>query len=287
VALWGEKRPEVAVTPTGDTFFAEKPTLTKFDTGTRIFKSVSEYENKMNAKNYIEMSEMFEKVVIVSFLSDEKCGELLAWLNIYGGGNSACVLNKGLNAAIQLAQKKCNLYGGEIPNVEIVTILQKKSIETYSDINMVERVRTNNSPQYPFDISFNTELHPTSAGRIFVKASDGISTLNVSSSMSVNDGLFHHYVINKLNNELSCIDIQVDFEDIISECVENNASIHISLTGIGSFGEFPIDIYHFGPLYWVSAQEFDSIKYFNSAEDAIACAEFEYDSFLNEDSEEV
>ena len=94
-------------------------------------------------------------------------------------------------------------------------------------------------------------------------------------------------VIQKLNNGLSSIDIQVDFEDIISECVENNASVHVSLTGIGSFGEFPIDIYHFGPLYWVSAQEFDSIKYFNSAEDAIACAEFEYDSFLNKDSEEV
>lgn len=90
-----------------------------------------------------------------------------------------------------------------LAGVETQTLLQKKSIETYSDINMVERVRTNNSPQYPFDISFNTELHPTSAGHIFVKASDGISTLNISSSMSVNDGLFHHYVVNKSNNELS------------------------------------------------------------------------------------
>ena len=90
-----------------------------------------------------------------------------------------------------------------LAGVETQTLLQKKSIETYSDINMVERVRTNNSPQYPFDISFNTELHPTSAGRIFVKASDGISTLNISSSISVNDGLFHHYVVNKSNNELS------------------------------------------------------------------------------------
>jgi|694.fasta_scaffold00415_31 hypothetical protein len=90
-----------------------------------------------------------------------------------------------------------------LAGVETQTLFQKKSIETYSDINMVERVRTNNSPQYPFDISFNTELHPTNAGHIFVKASDGISTLNISSSMSVNDGLFHHYVVNKSNNELS------------------------------------------------------------------------------------
>lgn len=90
-----------------------------------------------------------------------------------------------------------------LAGVETQTLLQKKSIETYSDINMVERVRTNNSPQYPFDISFNTELHPTSAGCIFVKASDGISTFNISSSISVNDGLLHHYVVNKSNNELS------------------------------------------------------------------------------------
>ena len=73
--------------------------------------------------------------------------------------------------------------------------------------------------------------------------------------------------------------------------MELNVQLPTNCKGItvysNSFGEFPIDIYHFGPLYWVSAQEFDSIKYFNSAEDAIACAEFEYDSFLNEDSEEV
>jgi hypothetical protein len=93
-------------------------------------------------------------------------------------------------------------------------------------------------------------------------------------------------VIQKLNGGLTSLDIQVDFEDIISDCVENNASVFISLTGIGSYGEFPIDIYQFGPLYWVSAQEFDPIKYFETSEDAIDCAAFEYDSFLKGDSEE-
>jgi hypothetical protein len=93
-------------------------------------------------------------------------------------------------------------------------------------------------------------------------------------------------VIQKLNCGLTSLDIQVDFEDIISDCVENNASVFISLTGIGSYGEFPINIYQFGPLFWVSAQEFDPIKYFVTAEDAIDCASFEYDSFLKGDSEE-
>lgn len=44
-SLWGEKRPEVAVTPSGETFLADKPTVTNFDAGTKIYKSVSDYEN--------------------------------------------------------------------------------------------------------------------------------------------------------------------------------------------------------------------------------------------------
>jgi hypothetical protein len=48
VALWGEKRPEVAVTRTGEVMFAERPTVTKFDAGTRIYKSVEDYEKNMN-----------------------------------------------------------------------------------------------------------------------------------------------------------------------------------------------------------------------------------------------
>lgn len=44
-SLWGEKRPEVAVTPSGETFLADRPTVTNFDAGTKIYKSVSDYEN--------------------------------------------------------------------------------------------------------------------------------------------------------------------------------------------------------------------------------------------------
>ena len=63
--------------------------------------------------------------------------------------------------------------------------------------------------------------------------------------------------------------------------VNNNAEVKVTLTGLGSYGEFPIDILNFGHLYWVSAQEYDPIQYFKTIEDAIECAEFEYDSFLN------
>jgi len=51
LALWGEVRPEVAVTPSGETFLADKPTVSNFQAGTRIYKSVSDYENFMANKN--------------------------------------------------------------------------------------------------------------------------------------------------------------------------------------------------------------------------------------------
>jgi len=83
------------------------------------------------------------------------------------------------------------------------TILQKRNVETYFDSNGIERTQNNSSAQYPFDFSLYTEQHPTLAGRVFVRASDGISTLNISSSTAVNDGMFHHYTLNKVGNQLS------------------------------------------------------------------------------------
>jgi hypothetical protein len=48
LSLWGEKQPEVAVLPSGKAFIADKPTITNFDAGTKIYKSVAEYENYIN-----------------------------------------------------------------------------------------------------------------------------------------------------------------------------------------------------------------------------------------------
>ena len=76
--------------------------------------------------------------------------------------------------------------------------------------------------------------------------------------------------------------IKGDFEEVISDFVENNGDIQTTLTGVGSYGEFPIHILNFGPLYWVDAQEFDSIVYFKSVDDAISCAEWEYEAFIND-----
>ena len=86
---------------------------------------------------------------------------------------------------------------------QISTLVQKRNTETYIDDAGLEQVRSNGNGQYPFDISFYTELHPTSPGHIFVRASDGKSVLNVSSSNAFNDGQPHHYVLNKTGNSIS------------------------------------------------------------------------------------
>jgi len=71
LALWGEKRPEVAVTRTGDILFAERPTISKFDAGTRIYKSVEDFERNQNSTanngfefDYEKMGENMPKVTV-------------------------------------------------------------------------------------------------------------------------------------------------------------------------------------------------------------------------------
>ena len=92
-------------------------------------------------------------------------------------------------------------------------------------------------------------------------------------------------IIKLFNEGMSHEDIDEDFEDLIINHVENNADTEDTLIGLGSHGEFPIDIMNYGPIYWVSAQEFDPIKYFKTFDDAKSCAEFEYETFLYGDKD--
>ena len=82
-------------------------------------------------------------------------------------------------------------------------LVQKKNTYTYIDDAGVEQTISRGNGQYPFDISFYTEQHPTTPGHIFVRASDGASVLNFSSSNAYNDGQPHEYVLNKTNNEIA------------------------------------------------------------------------------------
>jgi len=73
LALWGEVRPEVAVTPSGQIMYAENPTVQNFDAGTRIFKSVEEFEKNISMSNgqnkgfefdYEKMGEVMPEVTV-------------------------------------------------------------------------------------------------------------------------------------------------------------------------------------------------------------------------------
>lgn len=85
------------------------------------------------------------------------------------------------------------------------SLVQKRNTLTYIDDSGLEAVKSSGTGEYPFDVSFYSENHPTSPGHIFVRASDGKSILNFSSSVAYNDGLPHHYVINKSSDTISLI----------------------------------------------------------------------------------
>ena len=125
---------------------------------------------------------------------------------------------------------------------QVSSLVQKRNTETYIDDAGLEQVRSNSNGQYPFDVSFYTELHPTRAGQIFVRASDGKSVLNVSSSNSFNDGEPHHYVLNKVGDSIS---LYVDNSNEITSSysfkgsVTNNRDILIGSRNVeGTEGNF-------------------------------------------------
>ena len=105
------------------------------------------------------------------------------------------VLNKNDDWAVS--------FGATIPPAQSVvgrtafSLVQKRNTLTYIDDAGLEQVKADGTGEYPFDISFYSELHPTSPGHIFVKASDGKTILNFSSSTAYNDGNHHKYTLNK------------------------------------------------------------------------------------------
>jgi hypothetical protein len=64
-------------------------------------------------------------------ISDDHCCRLLAWLLVYGGGREEVVFNDVLRTNIFEAQRRLNIFGGEIPQTELMVNMQEyvKSIE--------------------------------------------------------------------------------------------------------------------------------------------------------------
>ena len=110
------------------------------------------------------------------------------------------VLNKNDNWAVSFW---ANIPEQGISGRNIFNLIQKRNAYTYIDDANNEKVKSDGTGQYPFDLSFYSEEHPSLAGQLFLRASDGKSTINISSSTAYNDGEFHHYVINKSGSEIS------------------------------------------------------------------------------------
>lgn len=74
-----------------------------------------------------DIEEAFEKIGCEMYpMTDDDCSKLLAWLNEFGWLNEAVISNMVLNCRIIKAQNRFNLFGGEIPNGELILLLHQR-----------------------------------------------------------------------------------------------------------------------------------------------------------------
>lgn len=71
-------------------------------------------------ENILEQLHRTAKSAGFHIISDDHCCRLLAWLLVYGGGNEQVVLDKILQTNIFEAQRRLNIYGGEIPDAGLM-----------------------------------------------------------------------------------------------------------------------------------------------------------------------
>jgi hypothetical protein len=69
----------------------------------------------------------------IQIISGDKCCQLLSYLYVYGGENEQMTMDGRINSAMLYAQKRLNILGGEIPDVDLLPVLQDyiKSITDY------------------------------------------------------------------------------------------------------------------------------------------------------------
>jgi hypothetical protein len=87
-------------------------------------------------------------------------------------------------------------------------------------------------------------------------------------------------ILSKLTSQEPLVEEELSAHDIVVDLIHNHSEVEHSLTGLGSAGEFPINIMRFGTVYWIEAPEFDDIGYFDSVESARQCAEGNYEPFI-------
>jgi hypothetical protein len=110
---------------------------------------------------------------------------------------------------------------------------------------------------------------------------------SVESSLRKEFGKDASAIIAKLNAGEPLSNEELGAHDIINDLVRNDSVMVDSLAGWRSAynDTFSIDVMQFGSVFWVEAQEFDDIGYFDTLEKAKDAAEFNYEPFITEASE--
>ena len=90
----------------------------------------------MNMTLYERMLETAEQCGL-KILSDDFCCKLLAWLYVFGGEYEMVLYNLKMRAEIEYAQKRLNVYGGEICNQALFPLLKQRMHECGTYFNPV------------------------------------------------------------------------------------------------------------------------------------------------------
>lgn len=91
----------------------------------------------------------------IKVLSDARCCQLLAWILDIGGYTEESTHNIKLNQDIHIAQRRLNITGGGIPNIELITIFNEYHSELLNYLN-----KKTEKPQWLIDFENYYKLKP-------------------------------------------------------------------------------------------------------------------------------
>jgi hypothetical protein len=85
-------------------------------------------EKKSQVDDALDVESAFNSIGL-SMYSDLFAARLMAWLLVFGGNYEATTQNQGLLFAIKACQKKLNIFGGEVPKGELLSVFRKSLME--------------------------------------------------------------------------------------------------------------------------------------------------------------
>lgn len=87
-------------------------------------------------------------------------------------------------------------------------------------------------------------------------------------------------VLDSMRNENISSEQADALHDLLADMLNEQGEAVRSFVGRGDFDEFSIDVMQFGPLFWIIADEFDDIGYFDDLVKASDEAKSNYEPFI-------